>query len=40
MGTMWRQEKARQLLAEAGFSRVDIHQPDHGYQNNYYVISR
>lgn len=40
LGTMWGRETARQLLAEAGFSRVDIHQLDHDFQNDYYVIRK
>lgn len=37
-GTMWGREKAREVLNEAGFSRVEIHQLDHDFQNDYYVV--
>ncbi len=40
LGAMWGQEKARQLLAEAGFNKVSIHQLEHDFQNDYYVISK
>lgn len=40
LGAMWGQEKARQLLAEAGFANVSIHQLEHDFQNDYYVISK
>ena len=40
LGAMWGQEKARQLLAEAGFTNVSIHQLAHDFQNDYYVISK
>lgn len=40
LGAMWGQEKARQLLAEAGFTNVSIHQLEHDFQNDYYVISK
>ncbi|WP_455197636.1 class I SAM-dependent methyltransferase [Kaarinaea lacus] len=40
LGAMWGQEKARQLLAEAGFTNVSIQQLAHDFQNDYYVISK
>jgi len=40
LGTMWGQEKARELLTRAGFTRIDIHQLEHDYQNDYYVIQK
>ena len=38
LGTMWGEKVARRMLDEAGFSNVKIHQLDHDFQNNYYVM--
>jgi SAM-dependent methyltransferase len=40
LGTAWGEQKARELLAEAGFDRVDVRQVDGDIFNNYYVASR
>jgi 2-polyprenyl-3-methyl-5-hydroxy-6-metoxy-1,4-benzoquinol methylase len=40
LGTMWGQEKAKELLNKAGFSSITIHQLEHDFQNDYYVISK
>ena len=40
LGTMWGQEKARELLNKAGFSNIKIHQLEHDFQNDYYVIRK
>jgi 2-polyprenyl-3-methyl-5-hydroxy-6-metoxy-1,4-benzoquinol methylase len=40
LGTMWGQEKAIELLHEAGFTRVDVHQLEHDFQNDYYIIRK
>lgn len=40
LGTMWGQEKARELLTEAGFRQIEIHQLEHDFQNDYYVIRK
>jgi len=40
LGTMWGQEMAQQLLTEAGFTQIQIHQLDHDFQNDYYVIRK
>jgi hypothetical protein len=40
LGTMWGQEKARELLTEAGFTDIAIHQLEHDFQNDYYVIRK
>lgn len=40
LGTMWGQEMARELLSEAGFNHIDIHQLEHDFQNDYYVIQK
>ena len=38
LGTMWGDQKARELLAEAGFSSVERHQLEHDPFNAYYVV--
>jgi SAM-dependent methyltransferase len=38
LGAMWGEEKARELLAEAGFSSVDVHLLDHDPFNAYFVV--
>jgi len=38
LGTMWGREMARELLAEAGFADVTVHQFEHDVQNDYYVV--
>ncbi len=40
LGTMWGREKATELLREAGFSQISIHQLEHDFQNDYYVIQK
>lgn len=40
LGTMWGKEKALEMLAEAGFSDVQVHQLEHDFQNYYYVTSK
>jgi ubiquinone/menaquinone biosynthesis C-methylase UbiE len=37
LGTMWGEEKALAMLAEAGFEPVSVHQIEGDIQNNYYV---
>jgi SAM-dependent methyltransferase len=37
LGTMWGEEKARELLAEAGFARVDVREIEGDIQNLYYL---
>ncbi len=39
-GTMWGREKAQELLTEAGFTQIEIHQLDHDIQNDYYPIRK
>lgn len=39
LGTMWGEQKAQELLAEAGFTTVDIHQVPGDILNSYYVAS-
>ena len=40
LGAMWGQEKALEMLAEAGFSRVEVKQLPHDIQNNYYIVTK
>lgn len=40
LGTMWGQEMAIEYLNEAGFSDINIHQLEHDFQNDYYVIKK
>ena len=38
LGAMWGEQKARELLAEAGFSSVDVHLLEHDPFNAYFVV--
>jgi len=38
LGAMWGEEKARELLVEAGFSSVDVHMLEHDPFNAYFVV--
>jgi 2-polyprenyl-3-methyl-5-hydroxy-6-metoxy-1,4-benzoquinol methylase len=38
LGAMWGEQKARELLAEAGFASVDVHLLEHDPFNAYYVV--
>jgi SAM-dependent methyltransferase len=38
LGTMWGEQKARELLVEAGFGSVEVHQLEHDPFNAYYVV--
>jgi 2-polyprenyl-3-methyl-5-hydroxy-6-metoxy-1,4-benzoquinol methylase len=40
LGTMWGEEKAREMLGEAGFANVDKHEFEHDFQNNWYVVTK
>ncbi len=40
LGTMWGEQKARQMLAEAGFARVVVHQVPGDLINNYYIAAK
>ncbi|NDJ19610.1 class I SAM-dependent methyltransferase [Myxacorys almedinensis] len=40
LGAMWGQEKALQMLAEAGFKQVEIKQLAHDFQNDYYIVHK
>lgn len=40
LGTMWGQQKALEMLGDAGFSRVEIKQLAHDFQNDYYIVRK
>lgn len=37
LGAMWGEQKARELLREAGFGHTELHRLEHDFQNYYYV---
>ena len=40
LGAMWGEEKALEMLKEAGFSSVEIKRLEHDFQNNYYIVKK
>lgn len=40
LGTMWGEERAVEMLREAGFEEIAIHQLAHDFQNNFYVMRK
>ena len=38
LGTMWGEERARAMLADAGFGEVSVHTLPHDIQNCFYVV--
>ena len=40
LGTMWGEEKACEMLKQAGFENVSVHKLEHDIQNSYYVVSK
>lgn len=40
LGAMWGEEKTREYLSKAGFTRVETHQLKHDIQNNWYVVRK
>lgn len=40
LGTVWGQQKALQMLADAGFTRVEVKQSEHDMQNDYYIVRK
>jgi 2-polyprenyl-3-methyl-5-hydroxy-6-metoxy-1,4-benzoquinol methylase len=40
LGTMWGEEKAKEMLREAGFEEVEIKQLPHDFQNYYYIARK
>jgi len=40
LGAMWGEQKARQMLADAGFTQVDVKQIESDLYNNYYIATK
>ncbi len=40
LGAMWGEEKAREMLREAGFDHVEVKQLPHDFQNYYYIATK
>ena len=40
LGTMWGEELALGMLGKAGFTGIEVHQLDHDFQNNFYVMRK
>jgi 2-polyprenyl-3-methyl-5-hydroxy-6-metoxy-1,4-benzoquinol methylase len=40
LGTMWGEEKAKEMLKDAGFKKVEVKQLPHDIFNNYFVITK
>lgn len=40
LGAMWGEEKAREMLREAGFTGVEVKQLPHDFQNSYYIATK
>jgi hypothetical protein len=37
---MWGEEKAREMLREAGFTKVEVEQLLYDFANNYFIIAK
>lgn len=40
LGAMWGEEKAREMLAEAGFADVEVRRLPHDFQNSYFIAAK
>jgi ubiquinone/menaquinone biosynthesis C-methylase UbiE len=40
LGTMWGEEKAREMLQEAGFTKISVKKLPHDFQNAFYIIQK
>jgi len=40
LGTMWGEEKAREMLQTAGFTKIDVKKLPHDFQNAFYIIHK
>jgi 2-polyprenyl-3-methyl-5-hydroxy-6-metoxy-1,4-benzoquinol methylase len=40
LGTMWGEEKAKEMLREAGFEQVEVEQLPHDFVNSYYIVKK
>jgi 2-polyprenyl-3-methyl-5-hydroxy-6-metoxy-1,4-benzoquinol methylase len=40
LGTMWGEEKAREMLQEAGFTEVEVRRLPHDFSNCYFIVTK
>ena len=40
LGTTWGEEKAREMLEEAGFKEVEVKQLPQDFMNSYYIVTK
>ena len=40
LGAMWGEEKAREMLRDAGFGEVEVKQLPHDFQNSFYIVRK
>jgi len=40
LGTMWGEEKAREMLKAAGFTKIEVKKLPHDFQNAFYIIQK
>jgi hypothetical protein len=40
LGTMWGEEKACEMLRDAGFKNVSVSQLEHDFLNNFYIAAK
>ena len=40
LGTMWGEQTGRQMLRDAGFTRIEVKRVEADILNNYYIASR
>ncbi len=40
LGTMLDEEKAKEMLREAGFTEVEVEQLPHDFANSYYIVKK
>jgi hypothetical protein len=40
LGAMWGEEKAKEMLGEAGFAKVEVEQLPHDFINYYYIATK
>ena len=40
LGTMWGEEKAKEMLREAGFEQIEVEQLPHDFVNSYYIVKK
>jgi hypothetical protein len=37
---MWGEEKARQMLRKAGFTKVEVERLPHDFANSYFIVTK